>query len=207
MQYIADSAASRHMKPDADGLTNYRECSRPLGLANGGATSIAGYGDLTVAFRSDNTWVHIKLHDVSHTPLLSYNLISLPSLALKDHMYAGDKYEVTLKLRGGKTLRSPLIGKLCRQYGYRPEANKGRVVNTACAVIAPLRPHTRGTSQESGGAARSQPQRVTPRVSGVFNGEGATEAHRQADAHQSRYPLPLPRPRINCPLLPKTGSL
>ena len=30
----------------------------------------------------------------------------------------------------------PLIGKLCRQYGYRPEA-KGRVVETACAVIVP----------------------------------------------------------------------
>ena len=53
MQYIADSAATSNMTPDADGLTNYRECSGPLGLANGGTTSIAGYGDLTVAFRSE----------------------------------------------------------------------------------------------------------------------------------------------------------
>ena len=52
---------------DADGLTNYRECSRPLGLTSGGTTSIAGYGDLTVAFRSDNGWVRVKLHDVAHT--------------------------------------------------------------------------------------------------------------------------------------------
>ena len=42
------------MKHDADGLTNYRECSRSLGLANGGTSFSEGYGDLTVAFRSDN---------------------------------------------------------------------------------------------------------------------------------------------------------
>ena len=42
------------MTPDADGLTNYRECSRPLGLANGEEISIVGYGDLTVNFRTDH---------------------------------------------------------------------------------------------------------------------------------------------------------
>ena len=130
VQYIADSTAPYNMTPDADALTNYKECSRPLGLANGRTTSIAGYGDLTVAFRSDSGWVHVKLHNVAHTPLLSYNLISLPSLALKGHTYAGDKDGVALKLEGGETVHSPLIGKLCRQYGYRPEA-KGRVVDTA----------------------------------------------------------------------------
>ena len=54
-----------------------------------------------VAFRSDNGWVHVKLHDVAHAPLLSYNLISLPFLALKGHTYAGDIDGVTLKLKGG----------------------------------------------------------------------------------------------------------
>ena len=34
VQYIAVSAATCDMTPDADGLTNYRECSRPLSLAN-----------------------------------------------------------------------------------------------------------------------------------------------------------------------------
>ena len=77
--YIADSAATCNMTPDADGLTNYRECSRPLGLTNGESTSIAGYGNLTVAFHSGNGWVYVKLHDVAHTPLLSYNFISFPS--------------------------------------------------------------------------------------------------------------------------------
>ena len=76
VQYIADSAATCSMTPDADDLTNYRDCCRLLGLANGETTSIAGYGDLTVAFRSDHGWVHVKLY-VTHAPLLSYNLISL----------------------------------------------------------------------------------------------------------------------------------
>ena len=102
VQYIADSKTAYNMTPDADGFTNSRECSQPLGLANGGKPSIAGYCDLTVAFRSDNEWVRVKLHDVARAPLLlSYNLISLPSLALKGHTYAGDKDGVTLKLKRG----------------------------------------------------------------------------------------------------------
>ena len=54
VQYITDSAATCNMTPNADGLTSYRECNRPLGLVDGGATSIAGYDDLTVSLRSDN---------------------------------------------------------------------------------------------------------------------------------------------------------
>ena len=81
--------------------------------------------------------MNVKLCDVAHAPLLSYNLISLPYLELKGHiLYAGDNDGVTLKLKRGNTVHFPLIGKLCRQYGYRPEA-KGRVVDTACAVIDP----------------------------------------------------------------------
>ena len=136
VQYIADSAATCNMMPDADGLTNSRECSRLLCLANGGTISIAGCVDLTVAFRSDNGCVHVKLHGVAHTPLLSYNLISLPYLALKGSTYAGDKDRVILKLKGGKTVHFSLIEKRCRQYGYRSEG-ECREVDTACAVTTP----------------------------------------------------------------------
>ena len=136
MQYVADSAATCHLTPDADGLTNYQECSRPLGLANGGTISIVGYGDLTVAFATDNGWVHVTMREVAHAPLLEYHLISLPSIALQGHTYAGDKDGVTLELTGGENVHFPLIGKLCRQYGYRPEAT-GSMVDTACATIAP----------------------------------------------------------------------
>ena len=136
VQYIADSAATCNMTPDADGLTNYRECSRPLGLANGEEISIVGYGDLTVNFRTDHRWVRVKMNDVAHVPQLSHNLISLPSMTLKGHTYMGDKGGVTLKLKGGETVFSPLAGKLCRQYGFRPEA-AGSMVDSACTTIAP----------------------------------------------------------------------
>ena len=136
VQYIADSAATCNMTPDADGLTNYRECSRPLGLANGEEISIVGYGDLTVNFRTDHRWVRVKMNDVAHVPQLSHNLISLPSMTLKGHTYTGDKGGVTLKLKGGETVFFPLVGKLCRQYGFRPEA-AGSMVDSACTTIAP----------------------------------------------------------------------
>ena len=136
VQYIADSAATCNMTPDADGLTNYRECSRPLGLANGEEISIVGYGDLTVNLRTDHRWVRVKMNDVAHVPQLSHNLISLPSMTLKGHTYTGDKGGVTLKLKGGETVFFPLVGKLCRQYGFRPEA-AGSMVDSACTTIAP----------------------------------------------------------------------
>ena len=76
------------------------------------------------------------MNDVPHVPQLSYNLISLPSITQKGHTYVGDKDGVTPKLKGGETLFFPLVGKLCRQYGYRPEA-AGSLVDTACATITP----------------------------------------------------------------------
>ena len=68
-QYIADSGATCHLTPDAGGLTNHRECSRPLNLADRRKVSMAGYGDLAVAFRSNDSGVHVKFHDVAHAPL------------------------------------------------------------------------------------------------------------------------------------------
>ena len=135
-QYTAHSGATCHLTPDTDGLTNYRECSRPLGLAERRKISVAGCGDLTVAFRFNDSWVHVKLHDVVHALLLSYNLVSLTSLAQEGHPSAVEESGITLKLKGGGTVQFPSIGKLCRQYGYYPEAT-GRMVDTACAVIAP----------------------------------------------------------------------
>ena len=99
-QYIAGSGATCHLTPDANGLTNYRECSRPFGLADRRKISIAGYGNLTVAFRSNESWVHVKLHDVAHAPLLSYNLASLTSLAQKDYPSAVEVSGVTSKPKG-----------------------------------------------------------------------------------------------------------
>ena len=123
------------LTPDADDLTSYRECSRSLGLTDSRKISIAGNDDLTFAFRSNDSWVHVQLHNVAHAPLLSYNLVSLTSLTQEGHPSAVEKSGVTLKLKRGGTVQFLLIGKLRRQYGYRPEA-AGRMVDTACAVIA-----------------------------------------------------------------------
>ena len=136
MHYIADSAATCNMTPNSDGLTCYRECSIPLGLANGEEITIVGNGDLTVDFRTNHGWVRVEMNDVAHVPQLSYNLISLPSMAQKGHTYTGDKDGVTLELKGGKTVFFPLVGKLCRQYGYRPKA-ANNMVDSACTTIAP----------------------------------------------------------------------
>ena len=125
VQYIVDSAATCIMTLDADCLTNYRDCSRPLGLANGGTTFIARYGNLTVVFCFDNEWVPVKLYDVTFAPLLSYNPFSLPSLALKGHAHAGKHYGVTLQLKKGKNVHFSRIRKLCQQYGCRQRRRVG----------------------------------------------------------------------------------
>ena len=202
MQYIADSAATYIMMPDADSHTNYRECSRPLGLANGEAISIVGYGDLTVNLRTDHGWVRVQTDDAAHAPLLNYNLISLPSITLQGHAYTGDRDGITLKLNGGEPVFFPLVGKLYRQYGYHPEA-AGSMIDAACATIAlgkakaPTTPtrhqhpaphvwsHSQGTTQENGDTTRNRLQRGTSPVPGVFDGKEAAEAHREVDGHQS----------------------
>ena len=149
--------------------------------------------------------MHVKLHDVPHAPLLSHNLISLPSLALKGHTYAGDKDEVTLKLKGRKTAYVPLIGTLCRQYGYHSEAMGGEM-DTACAVVAAGQAKASTTPTDIntfhctyGHTHKVLLQKTAKQQIVNFSEELheclgrsmakklATAAHRQVDAHQSRY--------------------
>ena len=117
VQHIADSAATCKTTPDANIFTNYRESSRPLGHVDGGTTSIAGYGNLTVAFRCDNGWVHVNLYGVAHIPLLSYNLISLPSLTLKGHTYLGQNNGYILSRRNGRRYISPCLASFAARTG------------------------------------------------------------------------------------------
>ena len=44
-KYIAESGASCHLMPDADGLINSQKCTRRLSLADTRKVSIVGYGD------------------------------------------------------------------------------------------------------------------------------------------------------------------
>ena len=96
-QHIADTRGTCHLTPDADCLKSYEKWSRSLDLAVRRKIAIAGYGDLTLAFRFNESWVHVQLHDVPHAPLLSYNRISLTSLAPEDHLSAVEESGVTLK--------------------------------------------------------------------------------------------------------------
>ena len=89
-----------------------------------------------VNLRTDHGWVRVEMNDVAHVPLLNYSLISLPSMTLQARTYTAVKDGITLKLNKGETIFFPLVCKLYRQYGYRPEA-AGSMVDTACATIAP----------------------------------------------------------------------
>ena len=101
-------------------------------------------------------------------------------------MYAGDKDGVTFKVKGGKAVHFPLVGKLGRQYRYRPEAN-GRVVDTTCTVIAPGQAKalttptdmdtfhcTYGHTHKVLLEKMAEQQEVNPHPE-LFNDEGATE--------------------------------
>ena len=85
----------------------------------------AAVAGLMAAVGDANGGVHVKLYDVTYAPLLSYNLFSLPSLALKGHTYAGKKYGMTLQLKKGKTVIFSRIRRLCHQYGYRQRRRIG----------------------------------------------------------------------------------
>ncbi|CAN0296519.1 unnamed protein product, partial [Scytosiphon promiscuus] len=50
--WIFDSGASGHVTPNADHLTNFRQCQRFLRVASGSLLPIEGHGDLIVDFQS-----------------------------------------------------------------------------------------------------------------------------------------------------------
>lgn len=118
---VADSAVSCHMSNNADQMDNYQECDRSLNVASGDTIPIAGYGDLTVTFRSGNKWINLKLVRVAHIPQLDYHLVSLPTMGAEGQTYVGDGKGIKLNLNCGKSIWFPLCGKLHRQYRFRPK--------------------------------------------------------------------------------------
>ena len=88
-----------------------------------------------VPSQSEDNFATSPPQSLNDSPLLSEIIISLSSLALKGHTYAGDKDDISFKLIGRETVYFPLIGKLCRQYGHHLTV-KGKVVDTSCAVFA-----------------------------------------------------------------------
>ena len=102
-------------------------------------------------------------------------------------------------------MKFPLIGKLCHQYGYHPEAT-GRMVDTAYAVIAPGQAKAPTTPTDIdifhctyGHTHKALLKQTVKQKRVSLSGElherrgcsmakkGATEAHCQVDGHPSRY--------------------
>ncbi|CAN0352481.1 unnamed protein product, partial [Scytosiphon promiscuus] len=74
--FILDSGASCTVFTSDDGFVNYRECDKRVRVAGKRELPIVGQGDVTIAFRSEQGRVRLKLRDVFHVPQLGYNLIS-----------------------------------------------------------------------------------------------------------------------------------
>ena len=79
--WIFDSGSSGHVTPNASQMQNFRSCNRFLRVACGKLLPIEGFGDLALNFRSSQGVVRVMLKNVAYVPLLSYHLLSLPSLA------------------------------------------------------------------------------------------------------------------------------
>ncbi|CAN0246884.1 unnamed protein product, partial [Scytosiphon promiscuus] len=133
--WIFDSGASGHVTPNADHLTNFRQCQRFLRVASGSLLPIEGHGDLIVDFQSVQGVVRVVLSNVAYVPRLNYNLLSLPTIAAdRPNSFFGDYLGIRLNLKGGKKVHAPYVGKLYLQYGVRID---GSVEEVACATITP----------------------------------------------------------------------
>ncbi|CAM9245286.1 unnamed protein product [Scytosiphon promiscuus] len=126
-KFAATTAATCHMFVGADRFENYHECDGgQVRIANGSSIPIAGYGDVTIAFRSEGGWTPVRLKGVAHVPRVVFNVVSLTKLISQGHAYLGDQRGTTLRMQGGVSVLFPYYGSLTVQSGYRPGSD-GRV--------------------------------------------------------------------------------
>lgn len=134
-RFAATTAATCHMLTVADRFQNYRVCDGgQVRIANGDMIPIAGYGDVTIAFRSDGGWTPVRLKGVAHVPRVIFNVISLTSLISDGHDCVGDQKGSTLILKGGGSVLFAYVGTLPAQKGYRP--GSGSKVDNARALLS-----------------------------------------------------------------------
>ena len=60
-------------------------------IADDRAMPIEGIGNLPISFWSGKDWELVILPEVTHVPLLAYNLLSLKRMADRGHKYVGEK--------------------------------------------------------------------------------------------------------------------
>ena len=133
-RWVADSGYSPFTTHSVDYMVNYREGGGVVRIADGRAMPVEGIGNLLVSFWSGKDWVQVDLPNVTHVPLLGYNLLSLKRTADRDHKYVGEKKGVVLHLKNGKTLFGPSVGKLNYLSGFRRPLDSS---NSALTTIAP----------------------------------------------------------------------
>ncbi|CAN0486929.1 unnamed protein product, partial [Scytosiphon promiscuus] len=99
--FILDSGASCTMFTSDDGFVNYRECDKRVRVAGKRELPIVGQGDVTIAFRSEQGRVRLKLRDVFHVPQLGYNLISFRGVMAAGHNVENSFVKITIFLKDG----------------------------------------------------------------------------------------------------------
>ena len=100
-------------------MVNYCEGGGVVRIADGRAMPIEGIGNLPMSFWSGKDWVQVVLPNVTHVPLMGYNLLSLKKMADRRHKYVGKIKGVALHLKNGKTLFGPSVGELNHFSGFR----------------------------------------------------------------------------------------
>lgn len=119
-KFAATTVATCHMFASVDRFENYRACDGgQVRLANGSTIPIAGYGDVTIAFRSGDGWTPVRLEGVAHVPRVTFNVLSLTKLMSERHAFQGDSRGLTLRMQGGASVPFPYYNSLPVQSGYR----------------------------------------------------------------------------------------
>ena len=98
-----NSGCSQLTAPFADYMVNYREGGGVIRIADDRAMLIEGIGSLPMSFWAGNDWVQVILPNVTHVPLLRYNLLSLKRMTDHDLRDVTKKKGVTLHLKNEKT--------------------------------------------------------------------------------------------------------
>ncbi|CAN0361141.1 unnamed protein product, partial [Scytosiphon promiscuus] len=111
---ILDSGTSCTMFTSDDGFVNYRECDKRVRVAGKRELPIVGQGDVTIAFRSEQGRVRLKLCDVFQVPQLGCNLISFRGVMAAGHnvenSFEQNSFEqITIFLKDGDILPFPFM--------------------------------------------------------------------------------------------------
>ena len=169
---VADSGCSQFMTPSADYMVIYCEGGGVVRIAGGRAMPIEGIGNLPMSFWSGKDWVQVVLLNVTHVPLLGYNLLLLKKMADRDHKYVGEKKGVALHLKNGKIFFGPSVGNLKYFSGFRRplDSSSFGLATIALGKIPSVSPVDTNSFHTSHGHVHEKLLRSTGEADGMFPG-------------------------------------